>query len=378
MITLSVRFVILDATARYVMVTGKTLVAGFGRAGRGVIGLLFVVMLFRRHLSSLVKITLLGAAGHALLPLPTPYSTAIWGWASWVAGFALMFWGRYKAVERLSKPLAVLLGGCLAAAALLSKPDVGALVAGALTPTMPESRGLYGPFLVIIAVMSAAAGSSGNLKYSAYVHERGWRDTSFLRTQRIDLLLSACGIFAMLALIQIAAAGALRPQGILVGEIEDLIPMFSQVLGDGGRIVLAATLWSVVFTSYLGGTGLVLMMTDAYHRHILPSTPDAGPDQDAGSAHLPAFRWLTLYTFLSPLYVFMTDWNPIGLVLAQSASSILSLPVIILIILRLTADRKIMGEHANSWFTNTILVAAALTTVYLGFQAGVEFLQGSG
>jgi Mn2+/Fe2+ NRAMP family transporter len=376
-ITLAVRFVILDATARYVMATGKTLVAGFGRAGRGVIGLLFVVMLVRRHLSSLVKLTILGAAGHALLPLPTPYSTAIWGWASWVAGFALMFWGRYKAVERFSKPMAILLGGCLAAAALLSKPDVGSLLTGAFTPAIPESRGLYGPFLVIIAVMSAAAGSTGNLKYSAYVHERGWRDVSFLRTQRIDLLLSGCGIFAMLALIQIAAAGALRPQGILVGEIEDLIPMFSQVLGDGGRIVLAATLWSVVFTSYLGGTGLVLMMTDAYHRHLRPSEPDPSADQDEGSAHLPAFRWLTLYTFLSPLYVFMTDWNPIGLVLAQSASSVLGLPVIIFIILRLTSNRKVMGEHANGWLTNVILAAAALTTIYLSFEAGLEYLQGS-
>jgi Mn2+/Fe2+ NRAMP family transporter len=243
-----------------------------------------------------------------LLPLPTPYSTAIWGWASWVAGFALMFWGRYKAVERLSKPLVVLLGGCLAAAALLSKPDVGALVTGALTPTMPESRGLYGPFLVMIAVMSAAAGSTGNLKYSAYVHERGWRDTSFLRAQRIDL---------------------------------------------------------------------VLMMTDAYHRHLRPSRPDASSDPNEGSAHLTAFRWLTLYTFLSPLYVFMTDWNPIGLVLAQSASSVLGLPVIIFIILRLTSNRKVMGEQANGWLTNVILAAAALTTVYLGIEAGLEFLQGS-
>ena len=104
----------------------------------------------------------------------------------------------------------------------------------------------------------------------------------------------------------------------------------------------------------------------------------SSPDHDGESAHLPAFRWLTLYTFLSPLYVFMTDWNPIGLVLAQSASSVLSLPVMIFIIPRLTADRKLMGKHANGWLTNIILVAAALTAVYLGFQAGAEFLQGSG
>jgi len=378
-VTLSVRFVILDASARYVMVTGQTLLSGFGRGGRWVIWLAFVVMLLRKHLSSLVKITILGAAGHALVPLPTVYSAAIWGWVSWVAGFALMYWGRYRAVERFSKPLAVILGGCLAAAAVMSKPDVGSLLEGMFTPAMPESRGLYGPFLVLVAVMSAAAGSTGNLKYSAYIHEKGWRDISFLRTQRVDLLLSGLGIFAMLAMIQIAAAGALRPQGILVGELDDLIPMFTRVLGEAGGIVFAVSIWSAVFSSYLGsGTGYGLMIADAYHRHLRRPATDLGPDQDGGSAHLPAYRWIVLYTFLSPLYVFLTDWKPIGLVLVQSVSSVLSLPVIIFIILRLSADKKIMGDHANHWLTNLILVAAALTTMFLRYQAGVEFLQGSG
>jgi len=73
----------------------------------------------------------------------------------------------------------------------------------------------------------------------------------------------------------------------------------------------------------------------------------------------------------------MTDWNPIGLVLAQSASSVLGLPVIIFIILQLTSNRKVMGEQANGWLTNVILAVAALTTVDLGIEADLEFLQGS-
>ena len=289
-----------------------------------------------------------------------------------------MYWGRYRIVERFSKPLAVVLGGCLATAAVMSKPDVGSLIEGVFTPLMPESRGLYGPFLVLIAVMSAAAGSTGNLKYSAYIHEKGWRNISFLRTQRVDLVLSGLGIFAMLAMIQIAAAGALRPQGILVGELEDLIPMFTRVLGEGGRIVLAVSLWSAVFSSYLGsGTGYGLMIADAYHRHLRLSKSDPGPELDGASSFLPAYRWIVLYTFLSSLYVFLTDWKPVGLVLAQSASSVLSLPVIICVILWLTANKKTMGKYANGWLTNVILAAAALTTVFLAFKAGTEFLQGS-
>ena len=267
-----------------------------------------------------------------------------------------------------------MLGACLGAAAILSRPDPGSLLRGLFTPAWPTEYGIYGPTLVLMAVISAAVGSLTNLKYSAYVHEKGWRNLSFLRTQRTDLTISVFSMFVMLAMIQIAAAGALQPRGIAVGNVEDLIPIFSQVLGGAGHIVLAVSLWAVVFTSYLGGgTGYGLMFADIYHRHLRPSsTPAHGPDQRA--AHLPAYRFLILYTFLSPLYSLFWDWSPIGLVLLQSASSLVTLPLAIFLVLRLTADKKIMGVHANGWITNIVLALIAAGALYLAYQGAIEFL----
>ncbi len=363
---------IVDATGRYVMVSGESLLAGFGRISRWIALLWFVVTVLTRHVAALTNIVILGSAAHLVLPLPTRYSIAIWGLSSWVAAFALIYWGRYRGFEKVSKPFAVVMGSCLVAAAILSRPDPAHLVKGALTPVLPMEQGLYSPTLVVMAVMSAAMGSFGNLKYSAYVHEKGWRNVSFRPKQRRDLLLSMCGMFCMLAMIQIAAAGALKPRGIEVGKLEDLIPIFADVLGYGGRSILGVTLWCIVFASTLGETGYGIMISDVYYRFIRRSAAIAQRNQAAGE--MPAYRWMVLYVFLSPLYGVFTGWTPIGLVLVKAAANVLLFPIVILAVLRLTADRKIMGAQANGWLTNMVLGLSTLVAVYLGCRGFIELL----
>jgi Mn2+/Fe2+ NRAMP family transporter len=85
-----------------------------------------------------------------------------------------------------------------------------------------------------------------------------------------------------------------------------------------------------------------------------------------------------LYITLSPLYFFFTDWTPIGLVLFKSGLSLITLPILTLSILRLTADRKIMGAHANSWFANAMILLTTLSALYLGYSGLMELLGGAG
>jgi Mn2+/Fe2+ NRAMP family transporter len=151
--------------------------------------------------------------------------------------------------------------------------------------------------------------------------------------------------------------------------MEDLIPIFSGVLGEAGRVFLGLTIWSMVFSNYVGyGTGYGLMIAEAYHRFVRPSAVIAEQDHGTGASYLPAFRWIVIYVLLCPLYVFLTDWSPVGLVIVGGAASALSLPIVSLVILRLTADPKIMGAHTNSWLTNIVLVLAGVGALYLGYK----------
>jgi Mn2+/Fe2+ NRAMP family transporter len=79
--------------------------------------------------------------------------------------------------------------------------------------------------------------------------------------------------------------------------------------------------------------------------------------------------------FTSPFYVFLTDWTPIGLVFAYSLISLITLPVMILVLLLLTADRKRMGDQVNSVLANAVLLFTIGFSVFIAWQGFVELTQ---
>ena len=284
----------------------------------------------------------------------------------------MMYWGRYKMVERISKPLLPVLGGSLVLAALLSKPDIGAALHGLLVPTIPQANSFYGSLFVLMALAGSSAGSISNLKYASFVYERGWRTTEFLKQQRVDLMLMSVGLFAMLALNQIAAAATLGKSGIIPKTIDDLAPMFSVVLGRIGAIVLALCLWSAVFTTVVGATtGYSLLISDIWH-NVLHRSADAADRKNFGE--LPAYRYALIWFAISPLYVLFTKWEPFWITMVTAALLLVLLPVLLVLLLWLTNNRKLMGDKVNGWFTNVVLVAFVIASSYLTWKNAVAFL----
>jgi Mn2+/Fe2+ NRAMP family transporter len=372
-VTYAARFIILDATARYVLVTGETVLTGCGRLGRWAVISWVGFWMLRQHMGAIGRAVMFGVAANFIFPLPTPHSGAIWGMIFLTASFALLYWGRYKWVEEVSKPLAAVMVACLLAAVVASKPGLGDFLKGVVHPILPSEGGSYHSGIVLMAIISTAMGSFGNLRYSAFVHEKGWRTLDHVRSQRKDLLVGILGGLSMLAMVQIAAAGVLRPRGIRVSRVEDLVPMFSQVLGDWGHVFFGVTLLCVILGAHVGsGAGFGIMVSDVYHRFIRPSKRMT--EEGTTPGEMPAYRWLMLYLFFSPLYVFFTDWTPVGIVVATGVISVVMLPIMTVIIMRLTADRKVMGQYANGWLTNIVMVLAILSALYLSWQGALEIL----
>ena len=246
-LTVVCRFVWLNTSAKYVMVTGESLLGGFGRLGTGLVWVVLVALILVRHFSNLYKVVLIGSTVNFLAPLPTSFSSTIWSLLFTLLGFGMAFWGGYPLLERYFKVLIAMMGGGLVLAAVLSGPKPAEILQGALIPTLPGSQGLYSSILLLTALMGTGAGSLTNVTYSYYLHQKGWRDVSFLQRQRSDLILSACAIFAMRALTQVAAAGTLHPLGISPEGAEHLVQVFSQTLGRPGKLIFGFGLWAAAF-----------------------------------------------------------------------------------------------------------------------------------
>jgi Mn2+/Fe2+ NRAMP family transporter len=353
------RFVFLEATARYVLATGETLIQGYNRVGRWAVWLLLASILVKRHASNLSQLLLIGLTVNWILPQGLGSNTILWSLLFWTLGFALMYWGRYRAVERLCRPLVLFLGVPLLAVAVLARPEAGQIIRGFLEPSVSGGSGLFNAFFVLLALAGSASGAISNLKYSAFVHEKGWRDAGWLGAQRADLGRTALGLLLVGTLIQAAAAEALGPAAGELKTPEQLVAAFSDALGPNGRVVIAIGLWAAVFTTYLGAnTGYSLMVSD-----IVATL--AGREEKRLPGERPAYRLALVWFSLSPLYALWTDWSPVSIVLIASAVQFALMPVTAGLLLLLTTNRERMRELRNHPLTNLALAAMILASLAL-------------
>lgn len=172
-------------------------------------------------------------------------------------------------------------------------------------------------------------------------------------------------------LIQVAAA-AMGPAGVRVESFEDLIAMFTEAFGSTGRIVLCVGLWSTVFTTYVGSnTGYSLLAADLIVR-------DSGDDAPGAVARFQSRRRRVYRAFLiafcvPPMGVLITDWKPIPVILISSALSAATLPIVVIILFMLTKDKKLMGDHANGFWSNLALSSIIGLSAVVTWHAGLEF-----
>jgi len=367
---LAIRYSILEASARYALASGESLMAGYARVGRWMAWLLLFAILVKRFLSGLYQVLIMGQVLDLMLPATMRGHEAAGAMASWALGMGIVWRGRYRAVERASVPLLMLLGGSLVLAAFGSRPDWSQALRGLLVPAIPNGHGFYSGTLILMALLGSGAASISNLKYAAFAREKGWRDVSFLRRQRIDLLVTGLLFLVMLVLLQVTAAATLGVHGARLKEVADLLPLFTTALGGAGRVVFAIGVWTAVFTTFIGAnSGYGLLVADIWHGVLRP----APPERQYEASGTPAYRWAILSFAVPPLLALFVPLNPIGLALATAVVLAVLLPVVIFVLLWLCNDRGLMGDHANGWVSNLTLTLALIVTLYLTWRGATEF-----
>lgn len=375
--TLLFRYAWLDTSARYVLVTGETLLDGYRRLSKPLVRIVLAGTIVVRHLSNMYKVVLLGSCVHLLLPLPFPWSARFWSVFSIALAFTMIFWGGYQVIERCCKALVAVMTASLVVAAFLSHADPAALWKALILPGLPADKGAYSAALLVMALIGTEAGSLTNLTYSYFLRAKGWSTARDLPRQRFDLFTSIACIFLLGTLVQIAAAASIHPLGLKLKDADDLVRIFSQSLGVAGRLIFGAGMWASAFSGFIGGTtGYALMVTDIFRNGMVSARPPDHP-ADAKPAGLaskrpapetrrdPYFRGFVAFWCFSPLYVLFTRWEPVVIILIVNSLMVVLIPVLALALLRLTNDRRRLGSNTNGWATNSILAVMIVVSIWL-------------
>ena len=293
---------------------------------------------------------------------------AIWQWAILSNGIAfyLVFQPGFRRLEFIFFFFLAVLSVSFLGCAIWVGFDPGNVARGLFRVEMPGKHGAYDPGQVALAMIGAVGGSLMNLVYPYFLDAKGWRGPQYRRVQLYDLLV---GIVAMLVLnlaVWVLGAELLYPDRH-VENLEDLPELVSTLLGQPGRVLFYAGIFSAVYTSIIGhAAGLGRLGTHAWLRWQAGSGPISSDFR-----HHACFRWIAISCLVTPL-VWTLPGMPgfVALTLAANSAQVILLPLLAGGLWWITASERLIGrEHRNRWWENVLMGALFALAVYFATQA---------
>lgn len=342
-----------EGIARWQLATGTTLLEGWGRHLAPPVvyafGLYLVLWTF------MVAGALMAACGLAANALVPAVPVAVWGALHAVVAAGLVYLGRYELFERLIKGFIALMFVTVLASAILVAPDLGAVAAGLVVPSVPTGSG---PFL--LGVIGGVGGSVTLMSYSYWIQERGWSGPAFLRTARIDLTVAYAltGIFGVA--IMVVAAGVPAAEATGTALAVELANQIRASAGAAAGWIFLVGFWGAVFTSMLGvWQGVPYLFVDFIR--TVRNRPDA-----VVTTTSPLYRGYLLFIAGPPMLLLLAD-RPVWIVVIYAIAGSLFMPFLAGTLLYLNNRQAWVGPLRNRWVANTLLVVALLLFGYLAF-----------
>lgn len=264
---------------------------------------------------------------------------------------AMVLWfGRYQLIERCLISLVVLMSLAFISCMLLTKPDITALLTGALWPTIPA-----GALLSVVALIGTTVVPYSLFLHAATAAQKWPKATSntgaALHAARQDIAVAIpLGGLISIAIVSTAAAaffGRSQPLENVAQLAQALTPLF----GDAATLSLALGLLAAGLSS-----AITAPLAAAYAlAGILGKSLDLTQ---------PLFRLTWSVVLLSGVLLASIGMRPVSLIwLAQVANGIL-LPLICLCLL-MAMNHRLLGQYKNSRWQNMLGILVLLISLLL-------------
>lgn len=276
---------------------------------------------------------------------------------------ALLLTGAYKTIQNTLVVLVGLMSVVFLVVAVMTRPNIGDLLAGAFTPTIPE-----GSLTVVLALIGTTVVSYNLFLHASTVLER-WpdaeRNADNIKEARADTLRSVA-LGGIITAAVVVAASPLLGQGAEAANAAAVAQQLEPLLGAAAPIFFGLGLFAAGLTSAI-------------------TAPLAGAYATAGalgwSTNLKDQRFRMLWGFILLTGVFCGVFlgaSPYQIILFAQAGNGVVLPLALILLLIVANRRAIMGEHRNGALQNVIGVAvvAVITALSLYKLAELAGLTG--
>lgn len=366
-----VRFLIVNIMARFELCNSEhiTLFEGYGKLTKIFPYFFAVFGIFLGHTTNATMITGVGEAVYHIFGFGSPF---LWSVVAVASCFFVTRGNVYNKLENVMKVLLAMMTICFIGLAIASKPDAVEMAEGIFAFSMPEGTGVFGAMMLTISLVGAVAGSLTNFLYPHSMREKGWKDATYKKIQRNELLFSTVMLIILNLSIWVVGAEVLRPAGIEVESLEDISQALSMNFGRIGSVVFYLGVFGALYSTIIGVangyTGIVLENVHIFK----PERREAYGDKTEDD---PWYKYISIFYLITPLVWALPGMpNFVVLTLINNMFNTIALPTISIGLIILTTSRKYMGNRfKNNWFENIILIGATALAIWGAVQIVVGF-----
>lgn len=295
-----------------------------------------------------------------------------WGLLCNVTALILVFRPSFRALEIAFMVFLGVLSVSFLGSALWVGVDPTGLAQGLFRVEMPGQHGQFNPALVALAMIGAVGGSLMNLVYPYFLEAKGWRGAQYLKVQRYDFLLGIVMMILLNLAVWTLGAELLYPDKH-IKTLDDLPNLLSTVLGESGRVLFYAGIFSAIYTSIIGhAAGLAALGSHAWLRsHAATRT---GP---IDYRKHPMHRIIILVCLVTPM-VWTIPGMPdfVTLTLVSNTAQVVLLPMLAGGMWWITANARYIGEKYKTKLWENVVMALLFCLTIWGAVGSVKTLIG--
>ena len=266
-----------------------------------------------------------------------------------VCCFALMYFGKYKWIERLLIGLVLLMSTCFLITAIIVQPNLSAIASGFL-PNFHD-----GPDILLVMAVIGTTVVPYNLFLHASTISKKWNPNSSIRDLRLENAVSIIlgGFISVLIIITAASSSQALDT---VSSAKDLAVQLEPVFGQSAKWFMGIGLMAAGISS-----ALTAPLAAAYAAKGLFSWPN--------DESYIRFRLVWMAILLIGVVVSITDVERVLIIKFAQITNAILLPFIAIYLLFIANSKKVLGNYTNGWVSNVLGGVVILITILLSFRS---------
>jgi Mn2+/Fe2+ NRAMP family transporter len=227
----------------------------------------------------------------------------------------------YRALEALMVAIVGVMLVVFVVTAVVSRPDLGAVVAG-LVPRLPE-----GSTAVVVGLAATTFSVVGAFYQIQLVREKGWTAQHY-REARRDAISGTLVLGVLSLVIMLAAAAVLQPAGITVRSPATMAAILEPTIGGWAAALFAVGLWAAAFSSLIGNSTI--------GGHMIAGALDM---ESGGLASSRVKVCITAVMVIGGIVAVLFGGIPLQLIVTAQAVTIFVVPLVGVVLVALARDR---------------------------------------